>query len=73
MSIIWTLRKRLQRKRRKAGLPPLEDPNDIEDPKEQDEYESVLSEKERGQLKYQQEMFAKSQVSPFILSHLGKS
>lgn len=63
MSIIWTLRQRLHRLRKKQGLPPVADLNDIEDPKEQDDYVSVLSDKERASLKYQQEMFAKSQVS----------
>jgi hypothetical protein len=63
MSIIWTLRQKTHRLRKKQGLPPIEDPNDIEDPKDQEEYVSVLTEKERAKLKYQQEMFAKSQVS----------
>ena len=64
MSIIWTLRQRTHRLRKKAGLPPIADPNDLEDPKDQEDYLSVLSEKDKAQLKYQQEMFSKSQVRP---------
>ena len=63
MSVIWTLRERVHRLRKKQGLPPVPDPNDLEDPDEQEDYVSVLSEKDRARLKYQQETFAKSQVS----------
>ena len=64
MIIISSLKRRTHIKRRKAGLPPIDDPNDIPDPKEQEDYVSVLTEKEQARLTYQQEKFAQSQVSP---------
>lgn len=79
MSVIWTLKKRTERLRKKRGLPPIEDPNDIPDPQEAKDYVSVgfshlartkgtltdqvLTEKDQERLRYQQEMFSKSQVS----------
>ena len=62
MIIISSLKRRTHIKRRKAGLPPIDDPNDIPDPKEQEDYVSVLTEKEQARLTYQQEKFAQSQV-----------
>lgn len=41
MSVIWTLKSRLARRRKQQGLPPIEDPNDIPDPKDQADYVSV--------------------------------
>jgi hypothetical protein len=41
MSVIWTLKRRTERLRQKRGLPPIEDPNDIPDPKEAKDYVSV--------------------------------
>jgi hypothetical protein len=62
MIIISSLKRRTHIKRRRAGLAPIEDPNDIPDPKEQEDYVSVLTEKEQARLTYQQEKFAQSQV-----------
>ncbi|CAD6568158.1 MAG: hypothetical protein TREMPRED_004307 [Tremellales sp. Tagirdzhanova-0007] len=62
MVIIWR-RKRLITKLRVArGLAPIEDPNDLPDPKEAADYVSVLSDEYVEQLRYQQEQFAKSQT-----------
>lgn len=63
ISVIWTLRERVRRRRKQQGLPPVADLNDLEDPRDQEDYVSVLSDKERANLVHQQEMFAKSQVS----------
>ena len=63
MIIISSLKRRTHLKRKKAGLAPIEDPNDIPDPKEQEDYVSVLTEKEQARLIYQQEKFAQSQAS----------
>ncbi|WVQ96361.1 hypothetical protein IAU59_003466 [Kwoniella sp. CBS 9459] len=62
MSRIWTLRERSRRLRKKRGLPPIEDPNDLPDPELIKDYVEVLSEKDRKELRYQQEKFAISQT-----------
>lgn len=67
MVIISKLKRRTHLKRKKLGLPPIEDPNDIPDPRDQEDYVSVLTEKEQAQLLYQQEKFAQSQVSLSVL------
>ena len=63
MSIIWTLRQRVRRRRKAQALPEIDDPNDLPDSQDQLDYVSVLTEKEQEQLRYQQEAFAHSQVS----------
>jgi hypothetical protein len=40
-SIIWTLKSKNERLRKKRGLPPIADPNDIPDPKDQADYVAV--------------------------------
>ncbi|CAK9781702.1 hypothetical protein CC85DRAFT_324772 [Cutaneotrichosporon oleaginosum] len=62
MSVIWTLRKRFQRRCKKRGLPPLEDPDDLPDPATLPGYEDVLTEAEHDRLVDQQTKFAKSQT-----------
>jgi hypothetical protein len=62
MSVIWTLRKRFQRRCKKRGLPALEDPDDLPDPSTLPGYECVLTEAEHDKLVYQQTKFAKSQT-----------
>ncbi|OCF31246.1 hypothetical protein I316_07032 [Kwoniella heveanensis BCC8398] len=62
MSRIWTLRERSRRLRKKRGLPPIEDPNDLPDPELIKDYVEVLSEKDRKELRYQQDKFAISQT-----------
>jgi len=55
--------KRLTTKlRNERGLPPIADPNDLPDPKDQADYISVLTEKQQEQLRYQQEKFGNSQT-----------
>ena len=63
MYIIWKLRRRIVKQRAEQGFDPVEDPNDIPDPKDVAEYVSVLNEKEQQQLIHQQAKFAVSQVS----------
>lgn len=41
MSIIWHLRTMVVKRRKKLGLPPVEDPNDLPDPREAQDYISV--------------------------------
>lgn len=62
MSVIWTLRKRFQRRCKKRGLPPIEDPDDLPDPTTLPGYENVLTEEEHSKLVDQQTKFAKSQT-----------
>ncbi|WVF68829.1 hypothetical protein IAT40_003602 [Kwoniella sp. CBS 6097] len=62
MSRIWTLRERSRRLRKKRGLPAIEDLNDLPDPELIKDYVEVLSEKDRKELRYQQEKFAISQT-----------
>ena len=80
MWVIWRLKRATTVRRRKQGLPPIPDPNDIPDPQEQTDYISVrfalfpfmspadvgqvLSDEEQHRLIDQQEKFAKSQVRP---------
>jgi hypothetical protein len=83
MYVIWRLKRKVTTRRKKQGMTPIEDPNDIPDPKEAADYVSVswqsrstcarltiqvLTEKEQEQLHDQQEKFAKSQVSLLSLS-----
>ncbi|WVW86585.1 hypothetical protein I302_108635 [Kwoniella bestiolae CBS 10118] len=62
MSVIWTLKNRDSRLRKKQGLPPIEDENDLPDPELIKDYVFVLSEKDQKNLRYQQEKFAVSQT-----------
>nr|XP_018260564.1 uncharacterized protein I303_07489 [Kwoniella dejecticola CBS 10117]OBR82722.1 hypothetical protein I303_07489 [Kwoniella dejecticola CBS 10117] len=62
MSVIWTLKNRDSRLRKKQGLPPIEDENDLPDPDLIKDYVFVLSEKDQKNLRYQQEKFATSQT-----------
>ncbi|ORY34992.1 hypothetical protein BCR39DRAFT_515962 [Naematelia encephala] len=62
MVIIWRLQRRTVTLRKAQGLPPIEDPNDLPDPKDAADYVSVLSDKQQEQLRHQQEAFAKSQT-----------
>ncbi|WWC73406.1 uncharacterized protein I206_107373 [Kwoniella pini CBS 10737] len=62
MSVIWTLKNRDSRLRKKQGLPAIEDENDLPDPELIKDYVFVLSEKDQKNLKYQQEKFATSQT-----------
>lgn len=59
---IWRLKRLTIKRRAKQGLPPIEDPNDLPDPRQQEEYVSVLNEKEQQQLDTHQQAFAKSQT-----------
>lgn len=63
MVIIWRLKRKVTTRRKEQGLEPIPDPNDIPDPAEQKDYVSVLSEYEQARLLFEQEGFAKSQVS----------
>ena len=62
MFIIWKLQRLTKKLRAERGLPPIDDPNDIPDPSDAQDYVSVLSEKQQAQLRHQQEQFAKSQT-----------
>ncbi|WRT69393.1 uncharacterized protein IL334_006377 [Kwoniella shivajii] len=62
MSVIWTLKIRDKNLRKKQGLPPIEDSNDLPDPELIKDYVFVLSEKDQKNLRYQQEKFAISQT-----------
>ncbi|WWC93115.1 uncharacterized protein L201_008082 [Kwoniella dendrophila CBS 6074] len=62
MSVIWTLKNRDQRLRKKMGLPKIEDENDLPDPELIKDYCFVLSEKDQKNLRYQQDKFAISQT-----------
>lgn len=62
MSIIHTLKMKDRRLRKKAGLPPIDDPDDLPDPRTIPGFQQVLSEKDQDQLRYQQDKFAKSQT-----------
>ncbi|BEI84861.1 hypothetical protein CcaverHIS002_0502620 [Cutaneotrichosporon cavernicola] len=62
MSVIWTLRKRFQRRCKKLGLPPVQDPDDLPDPTTLPGYENVLTKEEHDRLVDQQTKFAKSQT-----------
>ncbi|KAK6909033.1 hypothetical protein I203_103043 [Kwoniella mangroviensis CBS 8507] len=62
MSVIWTLKNRDSRLRKKRGLAPIEDENDLPDPELIKDFVFVLSEKDQNNLKYQQEKFAISQT-----------
>lgn len=62
MSIIHTLKMRIRRRRKQRGLPPIEDEDDMPDPRLVPGYERVLTDKEEKQLQYQQEKFAQSQT-----------
>lgn len=62
MSVIWTLRKRFERRCKAQGLPPIEDPDDMPDPSTIPGYENVLTEAEHNKLVDQQTKFAKSQT-----------
>lgn len=63
MVIIAKLKRKTRRLRQQRGLPPIEDENDLPDPRDQADYVAVLSDEEQNQLRYQQERFAQSQVS----------
>jgi hypothetical protein len=52
ISIIWTLTKRTERLRKKQGLPPIEDPNDIPDPAEAKDYVSVSHHHDKADFRY---------------------
>lgn len=62
MVIIAKLKRKTRRLRQQRGLPPIEDENDLPDPRDQADYVAVLSDEEQDQLRYQQERFAQSQV-----------
>lgn len=62
MFIIWKLQRLTKKLRAERGLPPIDDPNDLPDPRDAQDYVSVLSEKQQAQLRHQQEQFAKSQT-----------
>ncbi|KIR34432.1 hypothetical protein I310_02645 [Cryptococcus deuterogattii CA1014] len=62
MSVIWTLKRRAERRREKLDLPPIEDENDLPDPQDIPGYIHVLNEKEAAKLRYHQEKFALSQT-----------
>lgn len=51
-----------RRLRKKQGLPPIEDEDDLPDPLTIPGYKPVLSEKDQNQLRYQQEKFSQSQT-----------
>ncbi|ORX38003.1 hypothetical protein BD324DRAFT_413754 [Kockovaella imperatae] len=62
MAKIWHLRVETHKRRKAQGLPPIDDPDDLPDPKEAKDYVSVLSDKEQEELQYQQVKFSKSQT-----------
>ncbi|WVQ79534.1 hypothetical protein IAT38_001633 [Cryptococcus sp. DSM 104549] len=62
MGVIWTLKRRVERRRIAQGLPPIEDENDLPDPELVPDYVHVLDEKETAKLRHNQEEFAKSQT-----------
>ncbi|KIR60249.1 hypothetical protein I314_04105 [Cryptococcus bacillisporus CA1873] len=62
MSVIWTLKRRAERRREKMDLPPIEDENDLPDPQDIPGYIHVLNEKEAAKLRHHQEKFALSQT-----------
>ncbi|ODN78261.1 hypothetical protein L202_03910 [Cryptococcus amylolentus CBS 6039] len=62
MGVIWTLKRRGERRRDKLGLPPIDDPNDLPDPRTIPGYIHVLNEQEYAKLAHHQEKFALSQT-----------
>ncbi|WVO13647.1 hypothetical protein L204_101268 [Cryptococcus depauperatus] len=62
MSVIWTLKKRAERRRAKMGLPPVPDENDLPDPDTIPGYIHVLNSEETERLRRHQENFALSQT-----------
>ncbi|RXK38019.1 hypothetical protein M231_04688 [Tremella mesenterica] len=62
MVIIWRLKRLTTKLRKERGLPPIDDPNDLPDPIDVQDYVSVLTEKQQEQLRHQQEKFAASQT-----------
>lgn len=61
MSIIYTLKQKIRRRRKELGLPPPKNPDDLVEQYESDD--DLLSEEDALKLQYQQERFGKSQVS----------
>ncbi|CDO71279.1 hypothetical protein BN946_scf184908.g36 [Trametes cinnabarina] len=59
---IWRYKRKIARRRRKAGLPELYDPDDLPDPVYDPNYIHVLSEQEQIDLHYQQHKFMQSQT-----------
>lgn len=80
MVVISRMKRKIVTRRKAQGLPPIEDPNDIPDPREHAEYVSVglsrfvkirakskvLTADEQRQLLLHQEKFAESQVCVFV-------
>jgi len=60
MSVIWTIRMRMVRRRAARGLPPAKDNDDL--PAQLDDHPELLSPAEADKLKHQQDKFAESQV-----------
>lgn len=59
---IWRFKRLTRSLRKKAGLPPLIDIDDLPDPIYDPNYVHVLTEKQQEELHYQQTMFKKSQT-----------
>jgi hypothetical protein len=61
MSVIWTMRMRVLRRRDAKGLPPAEDADDL--PAQKDAVTALLTPEEAAKLEHNQAKFAESQVS----------
>ncbi|KAJ9098261.1 hypothetical protein QFC21_004590 [Naganishia friedmannii] len=59
---IWQLKRLSVKLRKKRGLPPIEDPDDLPDPKLDPTFVPVLSEYQQALLEYEQERFMASQT-----------
>lgn len=63
ISVIWQYRKKIEKRRKKQGLEPIENYDDLPDPDHIPGYVNVLSSEEQKRLRYNQEKFSESQVS----------
>lgn len=62
ISIIWMSRKKIEKRRKKQGLPPIENYDDLPDPETIPGYVNVLTTEEQKKLRHNQEKFSESQV-----------